>query len=87
MLASGITFLNHIGGVMANMLASGAVDHGFDPWLGLYIASYNVIESTVHEQVGIKLHSGTVSRFRNNQTLLLFLNTACLTEKQQIPIL
>lgn len=29
-----ITFLNLIGGVMANMLASCAVDHGFDPWSG-----------------------------------------------------
>jgi hypothetical protein len=32
-------------------------------------------------------HSDTLSWFQANQSLLFFLNTACLAEKQQIPIL
>jgi hypothetical protein len=38
-------------------------------------------------RVDMSLHSDTLSRFRVNQSLLLFLNAACLSEKQQILIL
>jgi hypothetical protein len=37
--------------------------------------------------VNMSLHSDTLSRFRTNQSLLLFLNVASLAEKQQISIL
>jgi hypothetical protein len=43
--------------------------------LGFYSAS------SLKEQSG-----KTLSRFRTNQLLLLFLDAACLAEKQQIPI-
>jgi hypothetical protein len=32
-------------------------------------------------------YSDTLSRFRANQSLLLFINVECFVEKQQIPIL
>jgi hypothetical protein len=38
-------------------------------------------------RIDMSPHSDTFSWFRANQSLLFHLNTACLTEKQQIPIL
>ena len=38
-------------------------------------------------QVEMSPHSDTLFWFRVNQSFLLFLNAACLAEKQQIPIL
>ena len=38
-------------------------------------------------RVDMLFHSGTLSLFRANQSLLFLLNAACLAEKQQIPIL
>ena len=35
----------------------------------------------------MSLHSDTLFWFRSNKSLFLLLNAACLTEKQQIPIL
>jgi hypothetical protein len=37
-------------------------------------------------RVNMSLHSDTLFWFRANQSLLLLLSAACLTEKQQIPI-
>ena len=37
-------------------------------------------------QVDMSLHSDTLLWFGANQSLLFLLNTACLAEKQQIPI-
>jgi hypothetical protein len=34
----------------------------------------------------MSLHSDTISLFRANQSFIFFLNTACIAEKQQIPI-
>jgi len=39
------------------------------------------------QRVDMSLHSGTLSWFRDKQSLLLFLKAACLVENQQIPIL
>jgi hypothetical protein len=38
-------------------------------------------------RVEFPLHSNTLSWFRYNQSLLLLLKPACLTEKQQLPII
>jgi hypothetical protein len=35
----------------------------------------------------MSLHSDTLSRFWNNQSLIFLLNAACIADKHQIPIL
>jgi hypothetical protein len=67
---------NLIGGVMVSVLASSAVDRGFEPQSG----------QTKNYKIGICCFSA-LSLFQGNQSLLFLLNAACLAEKQQIPIL
>ena len=43
--------------------------------------------SSLKQQSTVSLHSDTLSWFWANQSLLFLLNSACLAEKQQIPIL
>ena len=54
----------------------------FNSWIFIVLAHWN--NST---RVDMSLHLDTLFCFRANQSLLLLLNTACLAEKQQIPVL
>jgi hypothetical protein len=49
-------------------------------WIFIVLAHWNN-----NTQIDMLPHSGTLSRFWANQSLLFLLNAVCLAEKQQIP--
>ena len=56
--------------------------HGENKLIFIVLAHWNKQQSAVE----MSLHSNTLFWLRANQSLVLFLNAACLEEKQQIPI-
>jgi hypothetical protein len=85
--------INRFGGVMINLLASRAVDRGFE-WDDDEVrfvldqhAELGFHSVSPMKQQSAYRHVAPLGRFRATQSLLFLLNAACLAEKQQIPIL
>jgi hypothetical protein len=51
-------------------------------WISIVLAHWNN-----SPRIDMSLYLDTLSWFRSNQSMLFLLNTACLAEKQQIPLL
>jgi hypothetical protein len=87
---------------MVSVLASSAVDRGFEPRsgqtkdykIGFGLGQHAELDfysaSSLKQQcpwIDMSLHSDTLFWFWANQSLLFLMNAACFAEKKQIPIL
>ena len=66
--------------------ANSAIFHLY-PGENKLIFNEMMIRWNISPRINMSLHSNTLFWFRANQYLLYLLNAACLTKKQQIPIL
>jgi hypothetical protein len=77
--------LDHIDGIMVIVFTSSVVDSG----IAVYRKKEKKKKRNNNPRVDNSLHSHTLSRFRTNQSLILFLRATYLAEKKkkQIPVL